>query len=132
MRLPAEVPDPLLHVPYGKGCILSMMPQEITAGIRRGKWWKRIQAEAKREGDAVTPQTPRAPGRGAGSWTPTAWQVAERGAQAVSGIRRPRVAVLPGTGAELGKQHGVRLRRSAACESGAKDHDQADQSDTNC
>jgi len=48
-------------VPYGKGCLLLLTPQEIPAGIRRAKWWKWRQPESKREADAVTLKTPRAP-----------------------------------------------------------------------
>jgi hypothetical protein len=40
MRLPTEVPDNLLAAPFGKGSILLLTPQEITAGIQRGKWWR--------------------------------------------------------------------------------------------
>jgi len=49
MRLPTEVPGRLLPVPYGTGCILLLTPQEGTAGIRRGKWWRRRQAMLARE-----------------------------------------------------------------------------------
>ncbi len=61
MRLSAEVSDGFLAVPYGKGCILLLTPRGIEAGIRRGKWWRTKQAAAKREADAVTLNTPRAP-----------------------------------------------------------------------
>ncbi len=45
-----DVPDGLLAVPYGKGCVLLFTPAEITAGIRRGKWWRRRQAMLARVG----------------------------------------------------------------------------------
>jgi hypothetical protein len=61
MRFPRELPDDLLVVPFGKGCILHFTPREIAAGTQRGKWWKRTQAKAKRGAHTVTPQTPRAP-----------------------------------------------------------------------
>jgi hypothetical protein len=61
MQLSTDVPDGLLAVPFSKGCILLLTPRAVTAGIRRGKWSRRRQAGAKREADALTPQTPRAP-----------------------------------------------------------------------
>jgi len=54
MKLP-DPPDGLLAVPFGKGCILLLTAQEVTAGIRRGKWWKRRQAMLAREVQAETP-----------------------------------------------------------------------------
>jgi hypothetical protein len=59
MKLPTDFPDGLLAIPFGKGCLLLLTPQEVTAGIRRGKWWKRRQAMLQREADAVPPETPR-------------------------------------------------------------------------
>jgi hypothetical protein len=61
MRVPTEIPDGFLVVPFGKGCILLFTPREIAAGIPRGEWRTQIQAEAKRKADTVIPQTPRAP-----------------------------------------------------------------------
>jgi len=49
MRLPGDIPAGLLAVPYGKGCLLLLTPQEVTAGIRRGKWRKRRPAMLQRE-----------------------------------------------------------------------------------
>lgn len=49
MARPTEAPAGLLAVPYGKGCLLLLTPQEIAAGIRRGKWWKRRQAMLARQ-----------------------------------------------------------------------------------
>jgi len=39
MNLP-DSPDNLLSVPFGKCCVLLLTPREITAGIRRGEWWR--------------------------------------------------------------------------------------------
>ena len=49
MRRPTEIPDGMRPVPYGKGCVLLLTPQEVTAGIRHGKWWRRRQAMERRE-----------------------------------------------------------------------------------
>jgi len=43
--------------------VLLLTDAEYVRGLRRGTWWKRAQAVAKREADAVTPEAPRAPGR---------------------------------------------------------------------
>ncbi len=61
MRVPSEPPDGLLAVPFGKGCILLLTPQEVTAGIRRGKWWRRREVAVRREAGELSPKTPRAP-----------------------------------------------------------------------
>lgn len=44
MRPRIDPPAGLLLVPFGKGCVLLLTPQEITAGIRRGKWWRLVGA----------------------------------------------------------------------------------------
>jgi len=49
MRVPVDAPAGLLVVPFGKGCLLLLTPQEVTAGIRRGKWWRRRKAMLQRE-----------------------------------------------------------------------------------
>ncbi len=56
MTLP-DPPDGLLAVPFGKGCVLLLTPREVTAGIRRGKWWRRRLADEKRA--QAQPTTPR-------------------------------------------------------------------------
>ena len=47
MNLPSELPAGLLPLPYGKGCILLLTEWEVTAGIRRGKWWRPVEAAAR-------------------------------------------------------------------------------------
>ena len=55
-----DPPSGLIGVPVPKAVLL-LTEAEYVRGSRRGKWWKQIQAEAKREADAVTPHAPRAP-----------------------------------------------------------------------
>jgi hypothetical protein len=58
MRRPTEVAAGLLPVPYGKGCLLLLTEREVTAGIRRGRWWKRRQAELKRSTGSLDAPAP--------------------------------------------------------------------------
>jgi hypothetical protein len=44
---PTDVPSGLIPVSL-KGAVLLLTEREFTAGIRRGKWWRRRQAEARR------------------------------------------------------------------------------------
>src|SRR5512135_2590080 len=55
----SDPPPGLIAVPVPKAVLL-LTHAEYVRGVERGKWWTRIQAEATREADAVTPQTPRA------------------------------------------------------------------------
>jgi len=55
-------PPGLIAVPVPKAVLL-LTEAEYVRGLKRGKPWKRMQAEAKREADVVTPRTPRAPRR---------------------------------------------------------------------
>jgi hypothetical protein len=50
-----SIPDGLLAVPLSKGCILLLTAREFTAGVRRGKWWKRRAAMLKREAKTTAP-----------------------------------------------------------------------------
>lgn len=50
-----DPPSGLIAVPVPKAVLL-LTEAEYVRGIRRGKWWTRIQAEAKRKADALTQQ----------------------------------------------------------------------------
>ena len=58
MKLP-DPPDGLLVIPLAKSCILLLTPKEYLAGIRRGKWWKRRQAELARQ--TLSSRSPKSP-----------------------------------------------------------------------
>lgn len=44
------LPAGLISVAVGKGCLLVLTATEYAQGIRRGKWWRRRTALAKRTG----------------------------------------------------------------------------------
>ena len=56
MRTIGPPPD-LIPVPLAKGCVLLLTEREYVAGIRRGKWWRRRQAMARR-GQATSERPP--------------------------------------------------------------------------
>ena len=95
-----NVPNGVIAVPVPKAVLL-VTEVEYVRGQKRGKWWRRRHAEAKRDADAVTPHTPRAPGRDRRSGR------AYAAAQALSQAKRLRGAALSATEAHLGKQNGV-------------------------
>jgi len=45
---PTEARSDMIVVPLAKGCALLLTEPEYLAGIRRGKWWRRREAAAKR------------------------------------------------------------------------------------
>ena len=51
-----DPPPDLIPVPLAKGCVLLLTEREYVAGIRRGKWWRRRQAMARR--DQATSERP--------------------------------------------------------------------------
>ena len=56
MRLHTDPPAGLIPVPLGKGCLLLLSQPEYLAGIRRGKVWRRREAEAKRAARTQEPE----------------------------------------------------------------------------
>lgn len=42
------LPTALVSVPVGKGCVLLLTATEYTRALRRGKWWRRREALARR------------------------------------------------------------------------------------
>jgi hypothetical protein len=60
VRRTMDPPAGLIAVPVPKAVLL-LSEAEYIRGVKRGKWWKRAQATAKREVAALTPRTPRAP-----------------------------------------------------------------------
>ena len=52
-----DPPPGLIPVPLGKAYLLLLTEREYLAGIRRGKWWRRATANAKRESKAPAPET---------------------------------------------------------------------------
>ncbi len=54
----------LIRVPLPKGCELLLTEREFVAGIKRGKWWRRTQAAARREANAGTPTSTTSAGEG--------------------------------------------------------------------
>jgi len=59
----SEPHSDVIVVPGVNGCLQRLTPQEVTAGIRRGKRWMRTQTAATREAAALTLKAPRAPRR---------------------------------------------------------------------
>jgi len=55
-----DPPSGLIAVPVPQAVLL-LTEAEYVRGQKRGKWWRRRQAEAKRDADTVAPHTPRAP-----------------------------------------------------------------------
>jgi hypothetical protein len=52
MRPPTDPPPGLIPVPM-KGAVLLLTAAEFTAGVRRGKWWRRRVAMEHRTGQTV-------------------------------------------------------------------------------
>ncbi len=48
MRVPSDVPDGLIAIPYAKALLL-FTAKEFTAAVRRGRWLRRRQRELQRE-----------------------------------------------------------------------------------
>jgi hypothetical protein len=53
MRPPTDPPPGLIPVPM-KGAVLLLTAAEFTAGVRRGKWWRRQVAMEQRTGATVS------------------------------------------------------------------------------
>jgi len=84
-RCTTDPPPGLITVPVPKAVLL-LTHAEYVRGLKRGEWWKRTQAQAKREVDAVTPKT-RAPGRGRRSRCTTMMNPASRDGSAATPSR---------------------------------------------
>ncbi len=52
-----QLPAGFILVPMHKGTILVLTTHEFRLGLRRGKWWLRATATARREARAPTPET---------------------------------------------------------------------------
>ena len=48
------LPPGFVSIPLGKGCVLLLTKWEYLNALRRGKWWRRREAEAKRAGGEGT------------------------------------------------------------------------------
>jgi hypothetical protein len=68
MQPPAEPPPGLIPVPM-KGAVLLLTVPEFSAGIRRGKAWRRRVAMDRREALAACQSPPRASQEAAGGGT---------------------------------------------------------------
>jgi len=53
MRLPGDVPDGLLSVPFGKGCVCVIPEHVYVAGLRLGKTLRRREVVERRTGATV-------------------------------------------------------------------------------
>ena len=62
-----DPPPGLIPVPLGKACLLLLTEREYLDGVRRGKWWLRVTANARR-GIKTPAPAPAAPP--AGKFTP--------------------------------------------------------------
>ncbi len=52
-----ELPAGFILVPLSKGTVLVLTTHEFRLGLRRGKWWLRATANARREAKAPSPET---------------------------------------------------------------------------
>ncbi len=50
--VPPELPAGFILVPLNKGTILILTSHEFRLGLKRGKWWQRATAAARREAKA--------------------------------------------------------------------------------